>query len=92
MKAVETTATVDEAQRLVLDEPLPAAGARRVRVIVLLPEDEAGEAIEADETSEQSWLRAAALNPGFDFLKAPQEDLYTIEDGKPFHDQPHDQR
>jgi len=36
---------------------------------------------------ESEWLRAAATNPAFDFLKGPEEDIYTLADGKPFHDQ-----
>jgi len=34
---------------------------------------------------EQEWLRAAAANPAFDFLKEPGEDIYTLADGEPFH-------
>jgi hypothetical protein len=42
-----------------------------------------------DETdiNEQEWLQAAASNPAFDFLKEPDEDIYTLTDGKPFYDQ-----
>jgi hypothetical protein len=40
VKAIETTATVDERGRLKLDEPVPAGGPRRVRVIVLLLDDQ----------------------------------------------------
>lgn len=36
---------------------------------------------------EREWLHAAASNPAFDFLKDPEEDIYTLADGKPFHDQ-----
>jgi hypothetical protein len=28
----------------------------------------------------------AAKNPAFDFLKEPEEDIYTPADGKPFDD------
>jgi hypothetical protein len=78
VKAIETTGTVDVQHRLLLDEPLPVAGPKRVRVIILFPE-------EAD-INEKEWLYAAASNPAFDFLKEPEEDIYTSEDGKPFHD------
>ena len=50
-----------------------------MRVIVLFPDE-----TEFDETE---WLRAAATNPAFDFLKDPAEDIYTIEDREPFHDE-----
>ncbi len=43
----------------------------------------------SDQTDidEGEWIRAAANNPAFDFLKEPKEDIYTLTDGKPFHDQ-----
>jgi hypothetical protein len=63
----------------VLDEPLPVAGPARVRVIILLPEEA--------EIDEREWLQAASANKAFDFLKEPVEDIYTIADGKPFHDE-----
>lgn len=78
-KAIETTATINAQRELVLDEPLPVTGPARVRVIVLLP----GEA----ELDEREWLRAARANPAFDFLKTPEEDIYSLADGRPFHDQ-----
>jgi len=78
-KAIEATGTIDAERRLVLDEPLPVAGPKRVRVIILLPED--------TEVDEKEWLRAASANPAFDFLKEPEEDIYTLEDGRPLYDQ-----
>jgi len=77
-KAIETTATINAQRQLVLDGPLPVTGPTRVRVIVLLPE-------EAD-IDEKEWLRIAGTNRAFDFLKAPEEDVYSLADGKPFHD------
>lgn len=78
-KAIETTATINSNRQLILDEPLPIAGPTRVRVIILLPDDV--------DINEKEWLRAASANPAFDFLKEPGEDIYTLADGKPFHDQ-----
>lgn len=77
-KAFETVGTINNQRQLVLDEPLPIIGSKRVRIIILLPED---------EISEQEWLHAAAVNPAFDFLKEPEEDIYTLTDGRPFYDQ-----
>jgi hypothetical protein len=79
MRAIETTGIVDQESRLLLDEPLPLVGPSRVRVIILVSQ-------EADIT-EQEWLFAAARNPAFEFLKEPEEDIYSLSDGKPFHDQ-----
>lgn len=78
MKAIETTGIIDEQHRLVLDETLPIAEKSKVRVIILLPEE--------SDIGEKEWLKTAASNPAFDFLKEPEEDIYTREDGKPFHD------
>ena len=78
-KAIETTGTIDAQRQLVLDKPLPVVGPTRVRVIILLPE-------EAD-IDEMEWLRAAAANPAFDFLKEPEEDIYTLANGRSFYDQ-----
>jgi hypothetical protein len=77
MKAIEVAGTIDNKRELHLDTPLPVEGPSRVRVIILIPE----------EDSEQEWLRLAAKNPTFDFLKEPEEDIYTPADGKPFDDQ-----
>jgi hypothetical protein len=40
MKAIETTATINDQGQLTLDKPLDVSQYRRVRVIVLIPEDE----------------------------------------------------
>ncbi len=72
---VEVTGTVDKSGQLHLDKPLAMGINRRVRVIILFPE--------AEEIDEQEWLRAATTNPVFAFLHDPEEDIYTLEDGKP---------
>jgi hypothetical protein len=78
-RAIETIGTIDAQHHLVLDETLPVVGPTRVRVIILLPED--------SDISETEWLQAAATNPAFDFLKDPEEDVYTLSDGEPFYDE-----
>jgi len=79
LTAVEMTGTIDEHHQLQLDGELPVSGPLRVRVIVLYPL--------AEDVDEAGWLRAAARNPAFQFLKEPREDIYSPTDGKPFHDQ-----
>ena len=79
MKAIETTGIINARGQLVLDEPLPAVAPTRVRVVILLPEE--------TDIDEMKWLRAAARNPAFDFLKDPEEDIYTLADGRPFDGQ-----
>ncbi len=78
LQAVELIGTIDEKGQLHLDAPISAVGQGRVRVI-LIPEEA--------EIGENEWLKAAASNPAFDFLKDPVEDIYTLDDGQPFNDQ-----
>ncbi|MDZ7291230.1 MAG: hypothetical protein ONB44_15590 [candidate division KSB1 bacterium] len=80
LRAVETSGTLNEPNRLQLDNALPIKAPCRVRVILLFAEN-------GDDWNEAEWLKAAALNPAFDFLKDPAEDIYTLEDGRPFHDE-----
>ena len=35
---------------------------------------------DAEEIDEQEWLHAAASNPVFNYLKDPEEDIYTLKD------------
>lgn len=77
-KAIETTGMIDKNHHLLLDEPLPFAGPAKVRVIILLSEN--------SDIDEKEWLYAAAKNQSFDFLKEPEEDIYSLTDGKPFYD------
>ena len=77
-RAIEMTGTVDVHRHLVLDNALPIKGPRKVRVIILVPEEE--------DIDESEWLRAASENPAFAFLEDPEEDIYSMNDGKPFND------
>lgn len=79
-RVVEAAGTVDESGRLELDGPIAASGPRRVRVIVVLADDEPA------DIPEREWLAAAARSPAFDFLKDPREDVYSASDGRPFRD------
>ncbi len=78
LKALETTATIDDHHILVLDEPIPDIGSTRVRIIVLLSDE--------DQEGERDWLKASANNPAFSFLHEPEEDIYTASDGIAFND------
>ncbi len=78
LRAIETTGTVDERRQLSLDEPLPVTASGKVRVIILISEEDA---------EEKEWLRAAATNSAFDFLNDSEEDVYASDDGWPFGDQ-----
>lgn len=78
LTAIEMTGTVDQERRLQPDRPLPFAGPARVKVLVLYPL--------VEDVSEVEWLNAAARNPAFAYLHESSEDIYTLADGKPFHD------
>lgn len=79
LTAIEVTGIVDEHHQLKLDTELPITGPRRVRVILLYSP--------AETISEAEWLAAAARNPAFAYLKESREDVYSLNDGQPFHDQ-----
>jgi len=78
-RAIETTGIVDAHRHLLLDQALPIDGPKKVRVIILFPEN--------DDFDEPEWLQAASGNPSFDFLKDSEEDIYSENDGKPFNHQ-----
>ena len=77
MKAIEVVGTIDDDRRVVLDEPLPEGVAGRVRLIILVGED---------EPSEQEWLKAVAQGGAFEFLNEAEDDIYSLGNGKPFDD------
>jgi hypothetical protein len=81
MTAIELTGTVDENRQLKLDGELPFAGPKRVRVIVLSPLNEI-----VDDWNEDEWLKASLQNSAFEYLRDPEEDIYTVQDGKPFYE------
>ena len=81
MTAIEMTGTVDENHQLQLDGTLPITGPKRVRVIILSPLTEITE-----DFSEIEWLKASLSNPAFEYLRDPEEDIYTLKDGKPFYE------
>jgi hypothetical protein len=37
-----------------------------------------------NDIDEMEWLTAASTNPVFNFLSEIEEDIYSLEDGKPF--------
>lgn len=67
-------AIVRENKKIELLEPVDMPEGTEVFVTIL------------PEGDEMEWLKAASKNEAFDFLKDPEEDIYTPSDGKPFHD------
>lgn len=76
LTAIETTGTINANQQIVLDEELPSNAPSRVRVIVLFDK-------ENKDFNETERLKAASKNDAFDFLRAEDENIYILEDGKP---------
>ena len=70
MIAFETKGLIDKDGFLTVEQPI-ALRNRKVRVLVLLPEDQ--------ENTE--WLQAVSSNPAFDFLADEAEDIYSLNDG-----------
>ncbi len=79
MKAFDITGTIENAERLKLDKPIPIPLNEKVRLIVLVADN-------GDEISELEWLKAASSNPAFEFLNNANEDIYSPNDGQPFND------
>ena len=69
-----------DGKHIILDEPfdLPI---RAPLMVTMLPTT-----LWAESDSEEDWLRFAASSDAFAFLADPAEDIYTLEDGEPFHD------
>ncbi len=80
MQAIETMGIIDKHHKLLLDEDLPIEGPSRVKVIILVTDNN------NHDITDKVWLKAMAHNPTFSDLNDPIEDIYTIQDGKPFHD------
>ena len=75
LTAIETTGTIEQSGRIVIDETFAVNTPTLVRVIVLFPASE--------DLNEREWLQAASKNEVFDFLNDPHEDTYALGDGKP---------
>ncbi|MBD3750461.1 MAG: hypothetical protein IE931_13300 [Sphingobacteriales bacterium] len=75
MKAIELKSKTNQAGHLKIDLDLNVKNSA-VRVLILMDESE----------EEQNWAAYALKSEAFDFLKEPEEDIYSIRDGKPFND------
>ena len=75
LTAIETIGRIEPNGKIVIDETFSVNAPTSVRVIVLFPESE--------DLNENEWLQAASKNEAFDFLKDPDEDIYSLMDGKP---------
>ncbi len=74
MKAIEITGSLNEQGEVELDQPLVATKVVRFRGILLFPDG-------VDDAEE--WSLPAIQTSAIDYLNDPEEDIYTLEDGKP---------
>jgi hypothetical protein len=79
MKAIEINAKTDNSGHLKIDVPLKKIN-KNVRLIILFSEEESFE-------DEKIWMYANTNNPSFDFLKEPEEDIYSLKNGKPLNNE-----
>lgn len=78
MKAIEFTSKTDKEGRLRIDHKLDKKN-ENVRILILIDEPH------IDIDHEDVWLENMVKSPSLKFLGDPEEDIYTLEDGKPFH-------
>jgi hypothetical protein len=67
MRAIELSGRIDEFRRLHLDEGVPIAGPRNVRVIIVVPDDD-------EDPSDSGSRRAVSANPAFELLGDSREE------------------
>jgi len=78
MPAFEALGEIDKDGRIKLETPIGVEG-QKVKVIILIPDNE--------EISDAEWLKVINQSDSFDFLNDPEEDIYSLEDGKPVPDE-----
>jgi hypothetical protein len=79
MRAIEINSRTDKRGHLKIDYKLDKSD-RNVRILILLDDDT------SYLDDEKFWVNSISANPAFDFLKDPTEDIYSLNDGEPFHD------
>ena len=72
-KIIETTGIVNNGKIIYLDVSLPFSDNEKVKVTI------------TDLDKEEEWLESATKNPAFKDIFSNDEDIYTLEDGKPFN-------
>lgn len=82
LRSIEVTIEKDGTVRL--PKKLKLSGPRRA-ILTILDEKLPVVGID-DELNETEWLKVSMSNPAFDYLRDPEEDIYTIRDGKPFYE------
>ncbi len=79
MRAIEINSKTDKFGHLNIDYKLNKSDIK-VRVLILVDDDN------SEIEDEKLWLSSISKNPVFDFLREPEEDIYSQKDGEPFND------
>ena len=72
-KIIETTGIVNNGKIIYLDMLLPFSNNEKVKVTI------------TDFDKEEEWISSATKNPALKDIFSNDEDIYTLEDGKPFN-------
>lgn len=72
---IETTGVLNSDQELLLDVALPFMNKNKVKITLTF---------EDPDPIDNDMQGFIMNNPSFDFLKDPEEDIYSYGDGKPF--------
>lgn len=75
-KIFEATGIISNQKEIKLDLPLPLSTNSRIKISVSL---------EAKQSEELELLKEATLNPAFKDIFEDSEDIYTLNDGRPFN-------
>jgi hypothetical protein len=80
-KRIEALGTLDTQGHIQLDTPQPQAKPSRVRIIMLLDDDDLGPG-QWESAMVYDRPEVIGTNPSFAFLNDPEEDIYTLADSK----------
>ena len=79
MQAIEINSKTDRNGHLQISYKLNKSNSN-VRVLILIDD------VNQEQDQEELWLNSISGNPAFDFLNAPDENIYDVTDGKPIND------
>lgn len=90
LKTLHLETTVGKDGHIHLDVPCGFSEGEKVRLLLIVePEDESAgmKAVAGQDSDEETWMRWLARHSVSDLLADPAEDIYTLDDGRPFRDE-----
>jgi len=79
MRAIEINSKTDHSGHIKFDYQLGRSD-QNVRILILLEEDN----YQLEE--EKLWIDSLSNNPAFNFLREPEENVYSLKDGESLND------